>query len=111
MHEHKLWRYVKLHHWHRSTCGQVGSVEWITLRKYDREVTDDQGGGSTVGQVDGAPMAGIDVRVVQGLLNSRFNELHRGEYKVKVDGVFGDEDTVAVKRFQLLDRTSTATAA
>jgi hypothetical protein len=99
MHEPKLWHYVKRHHWHRSKCGQVGSVEWITLRKYDREVSS----GSTVGEApNGADEAGQDVAAVQGLLNARLHELRRDQYRVPLDGVFGDEDTVAVKRFQLL---------
>jgi GH24 family phage-related lysozyme (muramidase) len=47
-------------------------------------------------------MEGADVRAVQGLLNARFVELHRKQYRVKVTGQLDHATIVAIKRFQRL---------
>jgi lysozyme len=81
--------------------GVVGSDTWLRLRKVSRGLHRDP---RDVQQVPGqkAPMAGADVRAIQGLLNARLLELHRPQYRVKVTGVFDAATRTAVARFQRL---------
>lgn len=89
---------------HLKKTGRVTSDTWLKLRKVGRDLgpgRDPRTVGNTLpGQT--APMAGADVVTIQGLLNSRFKELGRPQYRIKVDGLTGPGFTLAVKRFQIL---------
>jgi lysozyme len=102
MADHRVAKYLKKHHLHRDPAGQVSSSTWLALRNVTRSTPS---AGETIGTTPGQtqqPEAGQDVKAIQGLLNARFNELHRGEYKVPVTGVYDDATRTAVKRFQKL---------
>jgi peptidoglycan hydrolase-like protein with peptidoglycan-binding domain len=89
------------HHMH--VDGRVGSKTWLRLRKAGRKLEnghDPRNVGNLPGQV--APVAGQDVRAVQGLLNARFGELDRPQYRIKVTGQTSPAFTKAVRRFQVL---------
>jgi lysozyme len=88
---------------HMKRTNHVTSVEWLRLRKADRALSNHTN-PRTVGPVKGsvAPMAGQDVRAVQGLLNNAFKAFGRPQYQVKVDGVTDAKFAVAVRRFQVL---------
>jgi GH25 family lysozyme M1 (1,4-beta-N-acetylmuramidase) len=88
---------------HMKRTNRITSVEWLRLRKAGRQLAnghDPRNVGPLPGQV--APVAGQDVRAVQGLLNQRFDELNRHQYRVTVDGVTDAKFVTAVRRFQVL---------
>lgn len=87
---------LKRHRFKRSPLGVVQSPEWICMRELGRGITAKNGGATTVRP----NTAGQDVRAVQGLLNARLNELHRGHLKVTVDGTWDAADKRALKKFQ-----------
>lgn len=89
--------------YHLHVDGRVTSKDWLKMRKVGRDLAANRD-PRTVGSLPGsnAPMAGQDVRAVQGFLNARFKELHHPEYRIKVDGVTDARFTLAVKRFQRL---------
>ncbi|MDQ3935353.1 MAG: peptidoglycan-binding protein [Actinomycetota bacterium] len=89
---------LKRYRFRRSPLGVVQSPEWICMRELGRKITAENGGGTTVRP----NTQGQDVRAVQGLLNARLNELHRGHLKVKVDGSWDTADKRALKTFQRL---------
>lgn len=88
---------------HMKVTNRVTSVEWLRLRKADRALSNHTN-PRVVGKVRGsvAPMAGQDVRAVQGLLNNAFKAYGRPQYQVKVDGVTDAKFAIAVRRFQVL---------
>jgi lysozyme len=82
--------------------GVVGSKTMLALRKRSRGLSK-KTNARVVGKVKGqaAPMAGQDVRAVQGLLNASFKRAGRPR-RVKVTGVADGPTVYAIKVFQRL---------
>jgi peptidoglycan hydrolase-like protein with peptidoglycan-binding domain len=82
--------------------GRVTSKVWLELRKASRGEAKSTN-ARVVGKLPGAvaPMAGQDVKAVQGLLNKAFKAMGRLR-RVQVTGVLDQQTIVAVRRFQKL---------
>jgi lysozyme len=95
-------RFQRKYHLH--VDGRVGSDTWLKLRKVGRDLSAGTDPRTVAGNLPGqsAPMKGVDVKVAQGLLNTRFVELGHPGWQIKADGLAGPTFTRAVKRFQRL---------
>lgn len=94
-------RFQRARHLHPVPAGAIGRGTWNALRSSSRGVKAPQ----VLRAVKATkPVAGIDVKAVQGLLNARMTEMGRTRYRVKIDGVLGPRFVQAVRRFQSLRR-------